>query len=80
MEITSKSLSPTESQNLRVIIKEGPFVIHKARIRVDFEVGYNLEKRKWYFTSFSKNIAQMYLHKFYIFLENHEINVFFYLV
>ncbi|KAI5443484.1 hypothetical protein KIW84_012210 [Lathyrus oleraceus] len=77
-ERTSRSPSPTESQILGVITNDDLFVIDKAWIRADFEAIYNLEKRNWYFSNFSKDHTQMYLQKFYRFLETHEINIYFF--
>ncbi|KAI5400912.1 hypothetical protein KIW84_065669 [Lathyrus oleraceus] len=77
-ERTSRSPSPTESQILGVITNDDPFVIDKAWIRADFEAIYNLEKRNWYFSNFSKDQTQMYLQKFYRFLKTHEINIYFF--
>jgi hypothetical protein len=77
-ERTSRSPYPTESQILGVITNDEPFVIDKAWIRADFEAIYNLEKRNWYFSNFSKDQTQMYLQNFYRFLETHEINIYFF--
>lgn len=77
-ERTSRSPSPTESQILGVITHEEPFVIDKVWIRTYFEANYNLEKRNWYFSSFSKEQTQKYLQEFYHFLEQHKVNVYFF--
>ncbi|CAJ2679503.1 unnamed protein product [Trifolium pratense] len=74
----SPPMSPTASQILNVIELEEEFEIDKAWIKEDFEADYNKEKRDWYFGTFEKIQTTYYLKRFYEYIRNKRINVYFF--
>ncbi|KAK2370424.1 hypothetical protein QL285_083475 [Trifolium repens] len=74
----SPPMSPTASQILNIIELDEEFEIDKAWIKEDFEAYYNKEKRDWYFGTFEKIQTDYYLKKFYDYIRNKRINVYFF--